>query len=575
MKEKNRSRQRAGISVMTRFMGISLGPLSLLFLISIIVSAIFLQITIVENRNKTLVTAAQAIKSTYEYAYEGDYSVGNSNNLYKGTTLLTGNYDILDNLKENSGVVASIYYGDTAKVSSLADDSGKRMIEVQADTDIYATVSKGGTYSGEATINGSNYYVYYMPLSDDSGKVIGMVFAGMDASDVPAYIAGIEIKIAGILALIFLCGLIYIPYLTRHIVISLKRINSQIQGYAIGDFTGTANQKDLKRTDEIGHIARSAESLRESFTGLIQEINDTVNIVNDSAEKVDAMSSQSSKTVEDVGHAMEEIAIGASSQAKDTQTAAELVDHIGKLIQNMAQNIGTLTETATTMGTTETQAQTILAELDATAQKTSNAVVQIAAQTNATNLSAREISQAVELITAIASQTNLLSLNASIEAARAGEAGRGFAVVASEIQKLAEQSNDSAIKIQKIIQELTLQSDRTVAIMDEVQKAVTDQENKITETKSKFQQVREGVEASLTGISGIRVLSDDLDQRREKVVSIIDDLSAVSEENAAGTEETMASSEELASIMNELASSSNQLKDLAKQLSAIVKVFKI
>lgn len=64
------------------------------------------------------------------------------------------------------------------------------------------------------------------------------------------------------------------------------------------------------------------------------------------------------------------------------------------------------------------------------------------------------------MISSIAEETNLLSLNASIEAARAGEAGRGFAVVASQIQKLADQSNESANQIDQIIHALIEDSEK-------------------------------------------------------------------------------------------------------------------
>ena len=209
------------------------------------------------------------------------------------------------------------------------------------------------------------------------------------------------------------------------------------------------------------------------------------------------------------------------------------------------------------------------------AQSSRKAVELIATQTEATNVSAKEIGQAVEIITNIASQTNLLSLNASIEAARAGEAGRGFAVVASEIQKLAEQSNQSAVKIQHIIDGLTVESNKTVKIMEEVKNAVSDQENKIHETKSIFGTVRDGVAKSMDQINGISDESNALDVSKNKIVEVIESLSAVSEENAAATEETMASIEELTSMMLELASSANKLNELADNLENSVSVFKV
>ena len=287
------------------------------------------------------------------------------------------------------------------------------------------------------------------------------------------------------------------------------------------------------------------------------------------------MSNQSSRTVEDISHAVEEIAIGASSQADETQTAAEQIENIGHLIQDVVGEVGVLSSTSEEMGNAENNAQNIMADLVLTTSKTTEAVDQIENQTAATNESAKEIAQAVEIITSIAEQTNLLSLNASIEAARAGEVGRGFAVVASEIQKLADQSNQSAVKIQMIIDDLMVESDKTVNIMKGVRSAVAEQEAKIHETKNIFGTVRAGVQKSVVEIDGISERSSELDTRRGRIVDIIDNLSAVSEENAASTQETMASIEELTAMMNELATSANKLNELADLLEDSVSVFKV
>ncbi|MCK5002939.1 MAG: chemotaxis protein, partial [Gammaproteobacteria bacterium] len=62
-----------------------------------------------------------------------------------------------------------------------------------------------------------------------------------------------------------------------------------------------------------------------------------------------------------------------------------------------------------------------------------------------------QISDITRLVTDIAGQTNLLALNAAVEAARAGEHGKGFAVVATEIRKLADQSKQSAERINVLV----------------------------------------------------------------------------------------------------------------------------
>lgn len=63
------------------------------------------------------------------------------------------------------------------------------------------------------------------------------------------------------------------------------------------------------------------------------------------------------------------------------------------------------------------------------------------------NQDIRHIHSIVQLVKEIAQMSKILGLNASIEAARSGEHGRGFAVVANEIQKMAQNSTESANQI--------------------------------------------------------------------------------------------------------------------------------
>lgn len=192
-----------------------------------------------------------------------------------------------------------------------------------------------------------------------------------------------------------------------------------------------------------------------------------------------------------------------------------------------------------------------------------------------TNTSAQEIQRAVEMITAIADETNLLSLNASIEAARAGEQGRGFAVVASQIQKLAEQSAESAQQITYIVGNLLHDAETTAETMEDVVDIVDSQKEKLLQTDAQFETVNRGIQESLFKIGQIRDKSKILDESRKQMANMIMSLSAISEENASASEETASSTAKLNERVKKITQEVTILKKIAADLEQQIQIFKI
>ena len=71
------------------------------------------------------------------------------------------------------------------------------------------------------------------------------------------------------------------------------------------------------------------------------------------------------------------------------------------------------------------------------------------------------------LVSELANQTNMLALNAAVEAVRASEQGQGFGVIATEIRRLADESKQSANKINQLVVNIQTAINATVIVMDE------------------------------------------------------------------------------------------------------------
>lgn len=342
------------------------------------------------------------------------------------------------------------------------------------------------------------------------------------------------------------------------------------------DFTQDEKQEAVNgRKDEIGRMGRALDNLRLALIGVVSDIKEKSTNVMSASDALSTDATETSTTMEQVENAVNDIAQGASSQAEDTQKATENVIIMGNMVQETHDEVRQLLEFASEMKESTDQAKNILNQLSEINAKVDEYIDVIANQTNTTNESALKINEATKLITSIAEETNLLSLNASIEAARAGEQGRGFAVVAAEIQKLAEQSNESAKYIEEIIRELIVDSEKAVETMYDVKEIIRAQSEHVEQTDMAFNQITDGVEQSIEGINRISEKTDELDQARVGVVDVVQSLTAIAEENAAGSQETSASVTEVSAIVEDISDKSNTLKQIANDLEDSMNVFTI
>jgi methyl-accepting chemotaxis protein len=233
------------------------------------------------------------------------------------------------------------------------------------------------------------------------------------------------------------------------------------------------------RTDEVGAIARTLETLR----GQLQQAEQArrQQAAREQAER-QALARREQLAGEFVSR-MQGLAAGFARSSSEVADAAKNLSATAEETSRQAQAVAAAAEEAasnvqTVAASTEEMASSIR---EINVQVTSSAKVADTAYSEAEASSGRigtlasaaaAIGDVTELIKGIAEQTNLLALNATIEAARAGEAGRGFAVVAGEVKHLASQTARATDEIGGKVGEIQQATDSSVQSMTEIVRVI-------------------------------------------------------------------------------------------------------
>ncbi len=333
--------------------------------------------------------------------------------------------------------------------------------------------------------------------------------------------------------------------------------------------------KYINNRDEIGVMTRSIRLMVSNLKSIIENIKEHASNTAATAEELTATAQNTNVSAQEVASAVGNIAEGATSQAHDTTQAAQNIEESSVLLNAMIEVLEELKVATANIDNKKEEGKKALSDLISAGERNKAAAASVSKTISETNESAENIFKASEMIQSIADQTNLLALNAAIEAARAGEAGRGFAVVAEEIRKLAEDSTKFTEEIRTIIEGLKAKSQSAVDTMEEVGKIVEEQDRQTEITRDKFNEIETAVTKSQSIVVEIGENSKAIEAKNVEIVGIIENLSAIAEENAATTEQASASVETQTHSINDISNASSNLASLAGELQDEVANFNL
>lgn len=559
-----------------KILSVAVLPILLLGIVTIIITLTQIKPSLINEVKDSLAGTAAATLAAYNQ-HSGNYMKAENGDVWKGGYNISKSESLLDNIKEESGMDVTFFYGNERIMTSARDSEGNRILGSPAGEKIVEKVLNGGEeyFSSSVSLDGTMNYGYYIPVFQKGADTspIGMIFVGTNKTVKDAMINGIIRTVVLSVVLVMAVCIIIAVIISMSITRSLEKGIGAVQKVADGKLGNPIDEKLLNRKDEVGDLAKAIDTLQKTLLDVVSKIARSTENLTLAANDLGITAKETNSTIKQVETAVSSITDNITEQAKSTKSTTENIMLMGEQIGITSREVDLLNKNADIMRRSSEQASSTIRQLRQINEEVEKSIDTITRQTNLTNESAQMIQAATGIISSIAEETNLLSLNASIEAARAGESGRGFAVVAAQIQKLAEQSNESSRKIEEITNTLINNSDEAVDIMSRVHDIIDSQSSNMIETEKIVSEVMDGIGTSLEKIEQIESSTVQLEGSRNRIVQAVAGLSEIAEQNAAHTQETCAQTIEVSNTFEQIEGNAARLKQIADELSDIMKHF--
>ncbi|WP_051309173.1 HAMP domain-containing methyl-accepting chemotaxis protein [Desulfogranum japonicum] len=346
--------------------------------------------------------------------------------------------------------------------------------------------------------------------------------------------------------------------LTVIITRPLKKSVHFAEVMASGDLTGRI---DVDRSDEIGVLVNSLNTMSGKLRGLVRETRSGVLKVDTASDQLTRVSCKMAGAAKSTAERSRQVAASADEMSITQNSIADAMKEASLNANMVASAVEEMSATVSEISGNYSRAKDITLRAVEQSDKASFRVGEL-------GRAADGINKVTEVITEISEQTNLLALNATIEAARAGDAGKGFAVVANEIKELAKQTAEATRDIKHKIAGIQDATSVTVAEIREIGVIIADVDEivagiagAVAEQTSATEDIAKNVAQVSTGITEV---CEKVSRSSAMSTAMSTDISDVS--NQTG---------EIHKGISTVKESAENLASIAKGLKAVTEAFRV